>query len=220
MRNLQFVTACILMLVCAFTHISCKENLIDAEQYGEIKGIIQSDGGDIVIKGAGITTNPPTVATSSNENGRFKIADVPKGSYTVQVRKEGYKSTSVNISVREDQVSDATIFLSPDEENNPSNQMAEVEITRWNNKTSNDSVYVNVDYKIENVGEADIDDYEVYFKIETESSVYYIEEAGSKLRKGQTNFGEFEKYTNSEVANKVLLNGHWLGSNEELPDED
>ncbi|MEX0779867.1 MAG: carboxypeptidase-like regulatory domain-containing protein [Balneolales bacterium] len=219
MRKYQVQLVFVLILTCAFTQLSCKENLMEAERYGEIHGVIQNDFDDKVVKGAGVTTNPPTVATSSDGSGRFKIKDVSPGNYTVQVKKKGYKGTSVNISVREEKTADALIFLNLDEEES-SNSMAEIEITRWQNKSSNDSVYVDVNYRIDNVGDTDIQAYEIYFKIETESSIYYQEQQGEKLRSGQKSFGEFKKYMHSETAKKVIIDDHWLGSKEESSDED
>ncbi|MEX2403158.1 MAG: carboxypeptidase-like regulatory domain-containing protein [Balneolales bacterium] len=220
MQKYQVKTAFALMLVCVFIQLSCKENLLEAEQYGEIQGVIQNDEEDRVVKGAGVTTNPPTIATSSDEDGRFKITEVPGGSYTVQVSKQGYKSTSVNIAVREDEIANAIIFLNYGNANNPSSKTANIEITKWQNETSDDSLYVNVDYMIENNGAGNIEEYEIYFKIETAKAVYYQEQQGSQLRSGEINMGKFRKSTQNESAEKVMVNGHWLSPDEGSTDQD
>ena len=66
------------------------------------------------LEGASITTSPPTSAILTGSDGKFSIQDIPVGNYTITAQKNGYKKSSVSVSVRENAVTQATIFLEVD----------------------------------------------------------------------------------------------------------
>ena len=205
-------TSLLLMLGCLFLVTSCKESLIEPEHYGVIQGVLINEDDDSLVSNVAVTTTPATVAITSDSKGRFKIEEVQAGQYTIHSKKKGYKNSGVNVSVRKDRVTDATIFLSVDDEDPSTNREVAIEVTGWRNNVATDTTFVNVEYKVENTGEADIKEYEVYFKIITNGAEYYKEVVGSDLRKGQIDFGEFDRPIYNSEASDVLVNGHWISS--------
>ncbi len=93
---------------------SCKEDTIQPELYGSISGVVMDQDAASAIEGASITTSPPTSAILTGKDGKFSIQDIPVGNYTITAQKNGYKKSSVSVSVRENAVTQATIFLEVD----------------------------------------------------------------------------------------------------------
>ncbi len=93
---------------------SCKEDTIAPELYGSISGIVMDQDASTALEGASITTSPPTSAILTGSDGKFSIQDIPVGNYTITAQKNGYKKSSVSVSVRENAVTQATIFLEVD----------------------------------------------------------------------------------------------------------
>ncbi len=93
---------------------SCKEDTIQPELYGSISGIVMDQDASSALEGASITTSPPTSAILTGSDGKFSIQDIPVGNYTITAQKNGYKKSSVSVSVRENAVTQATIFLEVD----------------------------------------------------------------------------------------------------------
>ncbi len=129
---------------------SCKENTIQPTLYGNISGTIYDAATSQIIEGANITSNPPTSAIVTNSSGQYSISQVSVGDYTISASKKGYKKGTVSISVKENQTTQADIFLDIDTTNNkppskpknpsPDNQAVNqsVDLTlAWNATTPN-----------------------------------------------------------------------------------
>lgn len=102
---------------------SCKENSVSPTLFGSISGtVVDAEDQSIMIDGASITTSPPTSSISTDSNGEFLIEDIATGNYTLTVSKVGYRNKTVTISVKEDQVTEATIFLEKEETTDPPGQ--------------------------------------------------------------------------------------------------
>lgn len=81
---------------------SCEET-IEPEAFGSIRGRITYARTGEPVAGASITTNPPTEAIITDEDGNFFLPMVPTGSVTVVIKKPDYKTESIAVLVREDQ---------------------------------------------------------------------------------------------------------------------
>jgi hypothetical protein len=68
------------------------------QQAGNIAGIIK-DNQNNVIPGANIILIPGSYVTTSDEEGRFRLNNIPAGEYTLQVSFIGYKSFTAQISI-------------------------------------------------------------------------------------------------------------------------
>lgn len=189
----------------------CEDALVDVDTYGSIEGRVLSDSTGNAIADASVTTSPATEAILTDEEGRFMFDEIPTGEYTVSVRKRNYDRANVSISVREHRSAQATILLSR-EENQPSTESdAEVTVTNWWNETENDSTYyAHVEYRIENTGEVDIEEFELTFLIQTPEDTFYHNEAGESLDVGRSKVGEFEKFIREDEAESVDLYDLWL----------
>lgn len=190
---------------------ACKEGTLGPDLLGGIEGVVLDYETSSPLAGASITTSPPTDAIVSDAQGRFSMNDLAVGNYTIQAKKPGYSSNSVTVSVRENRTTQATVFLEladEDDEEEPTPDMS-VEITNWWNSSSNDSAFVNVEYRAQNAGNADIKSYEVYFRIEAGEQSFYHEENGTGLRVGQANLLRFQKYLPTSAADAVVVEDFW-----------
>jgi len=136
---------------------------------------------------------------------------VEVGNYTINAKKSGYEPNQVTVSVRADATTQATLFLEPDASAAASTDSIDVTVTNWANRPLQpDSVFVDVEYRVHNVGEARIDAYEVYFRIQTSGSDFYYEAQGDSLAVGQADIADFSKYVRDQSATDVVVDNYWL----------
>lgn len=190
---------------------ACKEGTVGPELTGSIEGSVLSYETNEPLPGTSITTSPPTNAIVTDANGAFALENMEAGNYTINARRPDYASNSVTVRVRENQTAQATIFMELDdgEDEEPAPDMA-AEITNWWNSTSNDSAFVNVEYRVRNTGTADIAAYEIYFRIAAGAQNFYHEEDGAELRANQVNVRQFEKYIPVAEADSVVIEDFWV----------
>ena len=77
-------------------------------------------------------------------------------------------------------------------------------------------MFVEVQYRVDNVGRSLASAYEVYFQTETDGDTFYDEAVGDTLRPGQSDIGSFERYTYSRTATDVQINGIWVADTDGL----
>jgi hypothetical protein len=188
----------------------CKEGTLGPEITGSIAGTVLDYQTGNPIAGASVTTSPPSGAIVTNAQGRFTVDDIDAGNYTISVKKPGYKSNSVTINVRENRTTEATLFMEADSEDETGGPALQVDITSWWNTTSNDSSFVNVEYRARNHGSVDVAAYEIYFRIVAGSSTFYHEEKGETLRVTQSDVGRFIRHLPAAAADSVAVDGIWL----------
>jgi TolB protein len=107
-------------IISVFVFTSCEEDTVQPETYGSISGSVY-DADDIKtpVSGASVTTNPPTSALLTDSNGKFKVSNIPVGSYVITVSKSGYDKGTISVSVKEGETSEASVLLTQsDTENN------------------------------------------------------------------------------------------------------
>jgi hypothetical protein len=208
---MKWFTLSIIVILTALVIISCSKDAIQEEMFGIIEGSVIDSKTEEPVRNVNITTTPPTNSILTDDNGVFELYDIPTGNYTVKASRPGYRDKSVSVSVRDKAITTAKIYFEqyPDE-SVESDEMMEVVVTSWHNYSNNDSSFVDVAFKVLNISErTDIQEYEVYFEINSHETSYYFEAEGSDLKVGQYSFGEFNKYIRQDVANNVNIIGVW-----------
>ncbi len=181
----------------------CDDETVGPETQGTLTGTVESAETSAPISRANVTTSPPTQSVLTGEDGTFSLDNIPTGNYTVTASKSDFGSRSVTVRVEEGQTTNASILLEP--ENGAEADSLSAQVTSWLNdpinrdSTGADSIFVDVEYRAENVGEGPISRYKVFFDIETTegSSQFGIE--GDSLLEGEADLGGFRKYVRSEA---------------------
>lgn len=162
------------------------------------------------LEGASVTTSPPTGAFVTDASGTFQLEEIEAGNYTITANKPGYQKNAVTVSVSDNRTTQAALFLEVEEEDSTRAAMLP-EVIEWSNATRNDSVFVQVEYRVRNTGDVPLQAYEVYFSLETPSNTLYHEIAGGALAAGQADIGDFEKYLpQGEDAQEVAVDDFWF----------
>jgi hypothetical protein len=185
------------------------EILLRREATGRIEGRVVDADTQEALANVGVTTEPPSGAVVTAEDGTFTFDEIEVGDYRLAFSRSGYRADSVAVSVRENQTATATVQLS---------QLSDVpvgalsvEITNWGNRSvSDDSVFVWIDYRAVNVGSADIGDYEVYFRIDADGEQFLGEAEGDSLHISQADNRTFERFIFGRTADAVSVEGTWL----------
>lgn len=192
---------------------SCAKDTMEAEAYGDIDGIVINGENEEGIATVNITTTPATNAIFTENDGTFTIQNVPTGNYTIQARKQDFNNNSVSVSVRENETAIARIALSPDDDDETVTiEDFEAEVTSWFNDADGDSTYVDVNYRVSNTSTtADIEEYEVYFEIETDGNTsFFFDINGENIRSGQSRNGSFRQNIRDNEATNVLIDDVWI----------
>ncbi len=191
------------LLLAAGALAGCDDETVGPETQGTLTGTVESAETSAPISRANVTTSPPTQSVLTGEDGTFSLDNIPTGNYTVTASKSDFGSRSVTVRVEEGQTTNASILLEP--ENGAEADSLSAQVTSWLNdpinrdSTGADSIFVDVEYRAENVGEGPISRYKVFFDIETTegSSQFGIE--GDSLLEGEADLGGFRKYVRSEA---------------------
>jgi len=208
MRSVLIALASATLLLLAS---GCEDSSLGPAQRGSIDGRVQDFETDAALSGVNITTSPPTSALVTDGEGRFSLDNVEVGNYTISARKSGYDPNQVTVAVRADETTQAIIFLEPGSESAATDDTIGVTVTNWANRPLQpDSVFVDVEYRVQNVGDTDIDAYEVYFRIQTSGDAFYHEAQGDSLAAGQVDVAGFSKYVRDQSATEVAVDDYWL----------
>src|SRR5690625_1291741 len=213
-RLLAFALFAGLLIVSAS---ACEDAMVDMDTFSSIRGVVLDDTTGAAVAGASVTTTPATEAILTNNSGEFRIDDIPTGDYAIIVRKYGYERRTVNVAVRENRTTQATITLSPPVKQEELRAESSVSITHWRNTLSTDStvVTVNVEYIIANNGSTPIPSYSILFKIESPRGVFSHQEEGTNLEVGQTRLGKFSVDIPEEEATRVVAEPPWTGGSQD-----
>ena len=184
--------------------MGCDDETVGPETRGTLTGTVESAETNAPIPRANVTTSPPSQSVLTGEDGTFSLDNIPTGNYTVTASKSDFGSRSVTVRVEEGQTSSASILLEP--ENGAEADSLSAKVTKWVNDridrdtTDADSVFVDVTYRVQNVGEGPITRYKVLFKIETaDAEPDKLEVEGDSLAEGEPEIGNFRKYVRSET---------------------
>lgn len=214
MKVQLFITFTLLAAISLLFN-SCAKDTMEAESYGDIEGIVINGENEEGIATANITTTPATNAIFTENDGTFTIQNVPTGNYTIQARKQDFNNNSVSVSVSENETAIARIAMSlddDDDEDSVTTEDFEAEVTSWFNDADGDSTYVDVNYRVTNTSTtADIEEYEVYFEIETDGNTsFFFDINGENLRSGQSRNGSFRQNIRDNEATNVLIDDVWI----------
>ena len=210
MRN-RTRLAVLALLFPAFIY-SCSKETVMTEVFGDIEGKVIHSKTEEPIRNVSISTTPGTVAILTEEDGSFYIGDVPTGNYNIQARKEGFSNTSVSVNVREDRVATAQMVMRPiEEDTSVTKEDLQAEVTNWFNRADGDTTYVDVEFSVANKSaSATIEEYEVYFEIQTGGDSFFHDISGTDLKAGQRRFGQFTKNIFDNTATDVIVLDIWV----------
>ena len=191
---------------------SCSKETVMTEVFGDIEGKVIHSKTEEPIRNVSISTTPGTVAILTEEDGSFYIGDVPTGNYNIQARKEGFSNTSVSVAVREDRVATAQMVMRPiEEDTSVTKEDLQAEVTNWFNRADGDTTYVDVEFSVANKSaSATIEEYEVYFEIQTGGDSFFHDISGTDLKAGQRRFGQFTKNIFDNTATDVIVLDIWV----------
>lgn len=100
-----------LLFVMSFLIFSCEKDKVDISTFGSVTGIVLDGENNLPIQNASVSTNPPSVAVLTDEEGKFIISSVESGDVSITVKKEAYSTTSISVLVKNNQNTDVTIIL-------------------------------------------------------------------------------------------------------------
>jgi hypothetical protein len=106
----------LLLLLVVFAFSACEKVTIEDETFGSIEGFVLHSETDEPVQNANITTTPPTNSILTDVEGTFRLDEIPTGSYSIKVSKNGFQNNSVSVTVREEKVAVANIPIAPEEE--------------------------------------------------------------------------------------------------------
>jgi len=198
----RYVVPAVLGLLVAFT--ACKDPSTGPSGTGSIDGRVVNDSTGAPVQGASITTSPATSAPLTDGDGRFTIQDIEAGEYSITAQKSGFESATVSIAVREDETTEATLLMAPDEPSSAADVEAEITSVR-NTAATEDSTFTEVEYRVMNDRDQTVDEYEVIFDVFTPTDVLKQEEAGTDLRPDEQDIGDFRKFVGPEPADSVVI---------------
>jgi TolB protein len=90
---------------------ACSDDPVSPVITGIISGRVMDAETGAPISMASITTNPSTVAITTDSTGIYRINDVSEGSYSIKAVKKGYKSTTITVYVKVEKTTQADIFI-------------------------------------------------------------------------------------------------------------
>lgn len=89
------------------------EDAVEPVAYGRIDAVVVDIRDGRPVENATVTTNPPTLSLITDENGEVFFDNIPVGNYALTVRKSGFKTESLSITVEESSVTQAKVVVTP-----------------------------------------------------------------------------------------------------------
>jgi hypothetical protein len=200
-------TILITALVCLFLAAGCSVETTEPQFTGNLTGQVQNSKTGKGISDVSISTNPGTNVILTDSSGNFSYTDIPVGKYTITAEKKGFAIKIVNVNVERNKTATAQILLQS-QDIKPTSSFLEAHVTNYFNHSSGDSSFVDVNYRVVNMSDNEVvPKYQVYFKIYTDSTLFYAQIKGDTLHGGQQNVGAFTKYLHNATADSVAVSG-------------
>jgi len=201
-----------LALLVGIVLIGCDEEVLGPTLRGTVDGQVRTFDDGVPVADASVTTSPATGAYLTDKNGRFRLSNIESGPYNITVRKKGFRANTLSVAVRDDETTPATILLERSAEATQVDSVT-AEIVNWTNRVKdNDSTFVDVEYRVRNVGTTEVTAYEVYIRIETTGEVFFWEIQGETLPPLQADIATFSKFVRTETAQAVRIDDIWFTS--------
>ncbi|HET6528289.1 MAG TPA: carboxypeptidase-like regulatory domain-containing protein [Balneolaceae bacterium] len=194
---------------CLLAFSGCSQEIIEPEHYGSIEGTVINSLTNNGIQSVSIETSPATEVVLTGNKGQFKLTEVPTGKYVIKANKPEFGLKSVNVLVREGEVSSAKIVLEADGQNSSASLKADV--TSWYQTGASDSSFVEIEYRVHNTSSSTmLKHFEVYFDIHNNRETLFYEVADTALNAGETDFGSFRKFVRDVTVDSVVVSGTWV----------
>lgn len=198
----------ILLLCCLIFLISCSKEVIEPELLGNIRGRVIDSQTNQGISDVSIETTPATEAIVTDSEGNFELNNINTGSYLIKASKEPYDPKTVNVQVREDQITTANIVLGGGEN---ATEFIQAEVTSWFQTESVDSSEVEVEFRVTNTSNSTLfNRYEVYFDIYNNQETLHYEVSDTTLQAGEVNIGIFRREVRDAIVDSVVVSGTWI----------
>lgn len=111
MKTIKLISYIFFILV----FLGCEPDRIDIDRFGELVGIVL-DGDDYTpLPGVLIFTSPASTAVITDPDGHFFFQKVIEGEVLINARKNEYLSSSINVSVCQNERTTLTFFLLKDD---------------------------------------------------------------------------------------------------------
>ena len=206
---LRRFAAPLLVLLPVLLVLGCENNLLEPDLRGAIEGQVFDFDTREPLSGVNITTNPPTGSLITDENGSFRLDDLPVGNYSIAGRRSGYDSNSITISVLDGETRTAVLLLeeASEDDTTATTRNLEASVLGFSNRFRGDSTFAVVEYRVRNTGDEAIPVYELYFQLLTTGRTYFQEVDGTDLGVGQSDIGQFEKFVERDTVTAVEIGG-------------
>lgn len=203
------------ILSATFFYVSCDKPTLGPELKGSIAGVVKDYESNQPVANVNITTSPPSSSVVTSSDGKYQLSKIGTGNYTVSATKSGYEANSVTVNVQAGQSTQAVIFLKRKSQGSSiGTYPLDIKVINWANRVViSDSIYVDVQYRVENVSESDISSYSIYFRIPADSVLFEHEESGTDLKASQTTIREFSQYLRGNKADSVKVANSWSSNN-------
>ncbi|MEP0547083.1 MAG: carboxypeptidase regulatory-like domain-containing protein [Rhodothermales bacterium] len=204
---LRRFAAALFVLLPLLVIVGCENELLEPDLRGAIEGQVFDFDTREPLSGVNITTNPPTGSLITDEEGRFRLDDLPTGNYSVAGRRSGYDANSITVSVLDGETRTAILLLEQETEEDTTSNGArfDASVLNFSNQSRQDSSFVVVEYRARNTGGTPISAYEIYFQLLTTGQTYFEEVSGTNLGVGQSDIGEFEQYVGRDTVIAVEI---------------
>ncbi|WP_224996165.1 carboxypeptidase-like regulatory domain-containing protein [Cesiribacter sp. SM1] len=111
MSRISVVFRLLCFVLVVWGVVACNEDTIEPTGNGSVRGVVIDAETNSPLQAVSITTNPPTSAVITNEEGVFMINNMSRGDYTITAQKLGYKNRTVSVAVRNGEQRDVTLVL-------------------------------------------------------------------------------------------------------------
>ena len=98
-------------VAAALLSAGCDEDTIDPVFFGDLFGEVLDRDGAAAVEGVTLSTSPPSSIVVTDENGRFHLADLPAGTYSLRAEKPGYATQVASVTVFGDRDANVVIRL-------------------------------------------------------------------------------------------------------------
>ncbi|RPD47791.1 hypothetical protein DNI29_10130 [Hymenobacter sediminis] len=99
MSLIRSVTRWLLMVLLVQIISSCEEDTVEPAGAGSVEGTVLDARTNAPVASAVVTTNPATSSYTTDAEGKFTLTNIESGKYALAIRKAGYSTENVNITV-------------------------------------------------------------------------------------------------------------------------